>query len=231
MVTDGTVVWTDATYSPTWALTKPYAGSSANVAYTIQLSPAILTGEQPRSLPDRIAIDLRSSVLPTSWPSPSASSNLDVLFSPQGVVTGQVASSGRIHFVLSDIADTTAQTVIGGLSNRFQLNAPWQPGTIYQVGNVIVPTPSSYLAFRCTTAGTSSALASQPNWSVQPNVTVNDNTVVWQSFVKKANLIVSLATATGRVTTSPVDVADTLPLGTVSAYDSFRYAEIGEVTQ
>ena len=141
MVTDGTVVWTDATYSPTWALTKPYAGSSANVPYTIQLSPAILSGEQPRSLPNRIVIDLRSSVLPTSWPSPSASSNLDVLFSPQGVVTGQVASNGRIHFVLSDTADTTAQTLIAGLSNRFQLNAPWQPGAPYQAGNVIVPAP------------------------------------------------------------------------------------------
>ena len=57
-------------------------------------------------------------------------------------------------------------------------------------------------------------------------MTVTDNTVVWQSFIKKANLIVS-ATATGRVTTSPVDVSDTLSPG----YDSFRYAEIGEVTQ
>jgi hypothetical protein len=62
---------------------------------------------------------------------------------------------------------------------------------------------------------------------------VTDNQVTWQSFVKKANLIVSLATATGRVTTHPVDVSpnDILTSGTVSGYDSFKFAEIGEVTQ
>jgi hypothetical protein len=66
---------------------------------------------------------------------------------------------------------------------------------------------------------------------------VNDNQVIWQSFVKKANLIVSLATATGRVTTHPVDL--TTPLSVPAAntdpsdpgYDSFRFAEVGTVTQ
>ncbi len=205
--------------------------------YTLQLAPAILPNEQPRSLPRNIVIDLRTSIVPKEWPAPTASSTFDVLFSPAGTVTGPVASDGRIHFVLADIADTTGAVQIGSLTTpsllRFQLNAPWQATTAYLAGNVIVPNPSNFIAFRCTTAGTSGAAAAQPTWPTQPNQTVTDGTVVWQSFIKKANLIVSLATATGRVTTHPVDVSpnDTLTSGTVSGYDSFKFAEIGEVTQ
>ena len=227
-VPDNTVTWTEFS----WALTKAYAAGSSlptGVAYTLQLAPAQLPSEQPRALPQNIVIDLRTSILPVNWQIPgTASSSYDVLFSPAGTVFGPVTASGRIHFVLADIADTTGEFPIGTLSNRFQLNAPWQPNTSYIVGNVIVPTPSSFLALRCTTAGTTGAAATQPTWPTQPNVTVNDTSpIVWQSFVKKANLIVSLATATGRVTTHPVDVQDILAPG----YDTFRYAEIGEVTQ
>jgi prepilin-type N-terminal cleavage/methylation domain-containing protein len=211
--------------------------------YTLQLSPAVLPSEQPRSLPQNISIDLRSSLLPSSWQfPPSASSTYDLLFSPGGTVVGPVASSGRIHFVLADIADTTGEALTSALAtptyNRFQLNGPWLPTTTYGPGNVIVPTPSSYIAFRCTAGGTTGALASQPSWPAQPNQTVTDSGgIVWQSFVKKANTIVSLATATGRVTTHPVDVSTQFnfqygtPAVTVTGYDSFRFAEIGEVTQ
>jgi len=197
------VVWTEFS----WALTKNYPGSGAavKVGYNLQLAPSPLPSEQPRALPKNIVIDLRTSVLPVSWPGPpSAGSTFDVLFSPNGTVTGPVASSGRVHFVLTDIADTAIGAPVSTLSNRFQLNAPWQAGTSYLAGNVIVPAPSSSIGFRCITAGTSGAVAAQPAWPTQPNQTVTDNGVVWQSFVKKANLILSLATATGRVSTHPV---------------------------
>ena len=185
------------------------------VAYQLHLAPAILTGEQPAFVATKYRRSTcAASILPSNWPalpcakhSRATSSTFDVLFSPQGTVIGPPASSGRIHFVLADIADTTGETYNTSFSNRFQLNAPWEPATAYAVGNVIVPTPSSSIAFRCTTAGTTGAAATQPSWPDQPNVTVNDaNGIVWQSFVKKANLIVSLATATGRVSTHPVDV-------------------------
>jgi prepilin-type N-terminal cleavage/methylation domain-containing protein len=207
------------------------------VSYQLHLAPAILTGEQPRSLPQNIVIDLRTSVLPTSWPAPTAASTYDVLFSPQGTVYGPLASSGRIHFVLADLSDTTGEMLINSLSTpslvRFQLNAPWQVSTAYVVGNIIVPNPSSSVAYRCTTAGTSGTTPPTQFSNPAPNQTITDGGAIWQSFVKKANLIVSLATATGRVTTHPVDFSpnDTLAIGTVSGYDSFRYAEIGEVTQ
>lgn len=220
--------------------------TSPGATYTLQLAPTILPNEQPRALPANIVIDLRTSVLPASWPAPpTAASNFDILFSPQGTVIGAPASDGRIHFVLADLADTTAQTLIPGLTSRYQLNAPWQASTQYVVGNVIVPMPSSFIAFRCTqvTVANGTSGTTPPTWPTQANATVTDKNIVWQSFVKKTNLIVSLATSTGRVTSHPVDVSTVLSQalpGTDAVttdpeydpgYDSFRFAEIGEVTQ
>jgi prepilin-type N-terminal cleavage/methylation domain-containing protein len=289
-VNDGaTLVWTEiatgnaAVTGSTWALTTPLGGSSGSMSYKLQLTPSVLPSEQPRSMPQNVAIDLRTSVLPTTWQlPPTANSTFDILFSPAGSIVGPVAASGRVHLVLADISDTATEVLTSGLSNRFQLNAPWQPSTPYVVGNVVVPNPSSFIGLRCTVAGTSGAAAAQPAWPTQPNQTVTDGSVTWQSFVKKANTIISVATATGRVTTHPVcftpvwspnssyglgaliqpnpanflgyvcttagtsgATAPTWPTtsgGTVTdgsvvwtqsgfSPDSFRYAEIGEVTQ
>ncbi len=234
--------------TPTFAITTaptgtfpiaptPIAAGTSGATYTLQLAPTVLSGDEPRSLPSNIVIDLNSSILPLVWGSAGSFSNtLDILFSPQGTVIGTPASDGKIHFVLADTSDTTGQTPIAGLPPRspLQLDAPWQANTNYALGNVIVPTPSSFIAFRCV-----SSTAGQQSGGTIPgafatittaNQSVTDNTVTWQSFVKKSNLIVSLATATGRVTTHPVDVSTQLtPAG--SGYDSFRFAEIGEVQQ
>jgi type II secretory pathway pseudopilin PulG len=221
----------------TFPINFPYVATATSASYTLQLAPTVLSGDEPRTLPSNIVIDLNSSILPLAWGSAGSFSNtLDVLFSPQGTVIGTTASDGKIHFVLADTADTTGQTPIAGLPPRspFQLNAPWQANTNYLLGNVIVPTPSSFIAFRCTssTAGQQSGATIPGAFATitTANQSVTDNTVTWQSFVKKSNLIVSLATATGRVTTHPVDVSTQLiPAG--SGYDSFRFAEIGEVQQ
>jgi type II secretory pathway pseudopilin PulG len=201
--------------------------------YTLQLAPTVLSGDEPRTLPSNIVVDLNSSILPLAWGSNGSYTNsLDIMFSPQGGVVGPTAADGKIHLVLADTSDTTGETAIASLPARspLQLNAPWQPGTVYGPGNVIVPTPSSFIAFRCVTGGTSGVAAAQPTWPTQPNQSVTDNGILWQSFAKKTNLIVSLATATGRVTTHPVDVSTQLiPAGT--GYDSFRFAEVGEVQQ
>ncbi len=217
------------------AINSPFVATATSASYALQLGPTILSGDEPRSLPPNVVIDLNSSLLPLSWGSNGVFANsLDVLFSGgQGPVIGAPASDGRIHFVLADLADVTGQTPIAAYPARspLQLNAPWQPTTTYAVGNVIVPTPSTFIAFRCLTQGTTGAAATEPTWPTQPNQPVTDSGgVTWQSFVKNPNLIVSLATATGRVTTHPVDVATQLtPAG--SGYDSFRFAETGEVTQ
>jgi prepilin-type N-terminal cleavage/methylation domain-containing protein len=213
-----------------WGLTTRYAGGTfGQLTYTLELAGAVLPGDQPRTLPQGVVVDLDNSVLPAAWGTSSPyTTPLDILFSPQGNVIGPPASDGRIHFVLSAIADVTGDAPIASLPTRNRLNAPWQAGHSYAVGNVIVPAPSSFLAFRCTTGGTSGG--TQPAWPTQLNATVPpDNGVVWQLFVKKTNSIISVATTTGRVTTHPVDVAT--PLSPGPGYDSFRFAEIGEVTQ
>jgi len=218
----------------TFPIDNPTVLGGTGASYALQLGPTIVSGDEPRSLPANVVIDLNSSILPLSWGSAGTfTSPLDIMFSSQGTVMGAPASDGRIHFVLSDLADVTGQKPIGGLPARspLQLNAPWQPNTTYVPGNVIVPTPSTFIAFRCLTGGTTGAAASEPGWPTQANQTVPDSGgVSWQSFAKNPNLIVSLATATGRVTTHPVDLGTQLiPAG--SGYDSFRFAETGEVTQ
>ena len=222
------------------AINSPFVPTATSAKYTLQLGPSVLSGDEPRTLPSNIVIDLNSSILPLAWGSAGSFSNtLDVMFSPQGTVIGTTAADGKIHFVLADTADTTAQTPIVGLPPRspLQLNAPWQANTDYVLGNVIVPTPSSFIAFRCVSPATTPT-PGQQSGAVIPAAfgtittagqTVTDNTVTWQSFVKRTNLIVSLATATGRVTTHPVDVSTPAPAG--PGYDSFRFAEIGEVQQ
>jgi prepilin-type N-terminal cleavage/methylation domain-containing protein len=217
--------------------TFPIAAPGVN--YTLQLAPAIVSGDEPRTLPQNIVIDLNSSILPASWGAPGAfASTLDVMFSPQGTVIGAPASDGRIHFVLADITDSTGVTPITSFPARshLQLNSPWQPTTTYALGNVVVPTPSNFVGFRCTTAGTSGGAIPAQFATAAPNQSIADGGVQWLSFVRKNNVIVSLATASGRVTTHPVDVATqlnppVLPAGSSPGYDSFRFAEIGEVTQ
>lgn len=233
-VNDNSVVWTEFS----WTLTKNYTGAATSVAYTLQLAPAQLPNEQPRTLPRNTVIDLRTSIIPGNWQlPPTASSTFDVLFSPSGSVVGPDVASGRIHLVFSDIAETSGEVATTVLSTpalqRFQLNAPWLANQAYSTGNVIVPTPATLVAFRCLTAGTSGG--TQPTWPSQTNVTVSDGGVTWQSFLKKPNLIMSLATATGQVATHPVNVSPTPPLTvttptiTVTGYDSFLFAETGEV--
>ena len=194
----------------------------------------VLSGEHLARCREISSSICATCTLPTSWPSPSASSTFDVLFSP-GTVVGP-PPRWPYPFRPGRHRGHDRRIQIGSLTSRlgFQLNAPWQATTAYQPGNIIVPNPSSFIGFRCTqVSGTGLSGGSAPSWPSQPNQTVTDNQVTWQSFVKKANLIVSLATATGRVTTHPVDVSpnDTLTIGTVSGYDSFKFAEIGEVTQ
>ena len=62
----------------------------------MQLLPSPIPGEEPRTLPQNIVIDFDNSVLPPTWGSPGAiTAGFDVLFSPNGTVTG--TCSGRSH--------------------------------------------------------------------------------------------------------------------------------------
>jgi hypothetical protein len=176
-------------------------------------------------LPSNIAIDLDNSSLPAAWGSPGAySGQLDILFNPSGTVMGTVAAAGRIHFVLSEYVDAsvpipTATTITG--VPLLDANSTWQANTNYVVEQWVVPSPQNDLAFRCVAAGTSGGAQPAQFGTATPGTQLPpDGTVTWECYNPKPRLIVSLATQTGRITTSPVN-----------ALDKFRFAEIGEVTQ
>jgi type II secretory pathway pseudopilin PulG len=214
--------------SATWSLTTTnYQGATNTpLAYTLQLLPSPLPGEEPRTLPQNIVIDLDTSVLPPTWGSPGAiTGSLDVLFSPNGTVTGTVAAAGRIHFVLSEYVDASiplpvAPAITSGVP-LMDITSSWQANANYTAQTSwVVPNPQNDLAFQCITSGQSGGAQPAQFFTASPATQIVDGTVTWQCYNPKTRLIVSLATETGRVTTSPVN-----PL------DKFRYAEIGEVTQ
>jgi type II secretory pathway pseudopilin PulG len=214
--------------STTWALTTTnYTGPTTPTTYTLQLLPSVLPSEEPRTLPANIVVDLDNSSLPTTWGSPGTyAGNLDVLFAPNGTVTGTVAAAGRIHFVLSEYVDASVPLPLNGLVTGVPLldaRSTWQPTTTYAQGQWVVPNPQNDLAFECIsgTAGQQSG-GTQPSGfsTAAPGSQVTDGAITWQCYNPKARIVVSLATQTGRITTSPIN-----PL------DKFRYAEVGEVTQ
>ena len=149
---------------------------------------------------------------------------------------GPVASAGRIHFVLSEFADATvpvplpANSLVTGVplmdaTNTWSLGStsgtygPWAANTNYTLESWVVPSPLSDLAFRCVGAADRrrAARTVRDGDARQPDHRRNRDLEVLNP---KTRVIVSLATLTGRVTTSPVDPTD-----------RFHFAEVGEVTQ
>lgn len=89
------------------------------------LPPIIRPNQEPMLLPRGIVIDGNSgpgiidptiidsrSKLPRSWTTLS-NGRLDIMFSPRGTVTGLAASSGLIHFYLSEAADVERLNTAG----------------------------------------------------------------------------------------------------------------------
>jgi type II secretory pathway pseudopilin PulG len=210
----------------TWTLTKAYTGPVGTlISYSLQLSPTVLPGDQPRSLPSNVVIDLDNSILPSTWGSAgSYAGPLDLLFNPNGTVMGTVAAAGRIHFVLSEYVDASVPVWNNGVTGVPLLDATntWQANTAYTAQTSwVVPNPQNDLVFRCVTGATSGGAQPAGFTTATPGSQVTgDGGVTWECYNPKARIVVSLATQTGRVTTSPVN-----PL------DKYRYAEIGEVTQ
>lgn len=85
-----------------FTLTKKYTGSKfQGLKYRLFLNPTVLPNQEPRQLPRNVVIDLDNSILPDAW----SSGTLDVMFSPNGTVTGLVASAGVVHLYIADQAD------------------------------------------------------------------------------------------------------------------------------
>lgn len=111
------------------------SGSLLNIQSLIELPPSVMPGQEPVTFPKGIVIHLdrssrnpyvvtrRGEKLPDFWklsnwnpqtnapinpsdPNPFIYTNqMDVIFSPRGVVTGPAASTGLIHFYLAEQED------------------------------------------------------------------------------------------------------------------------------
>ena len=89
-------------------------GYTEQLYYRIPLTPTVLPNQEPRQLPGGVVIDLNQSLVPDSWKESSGGyGTMDVLFSPNGTVTGLVASAGVIHLVVADQADVDRGFAVG----------------------------------------------------------------------------------------------------------------------
>jgi hypothetical protein len=61
----------------------------------------------------------------------------------------------------------------------------WRPGTVYALGDAVIPNYRTGLQYHCTAAGTSGA---GPAWGTVPWLTTSDGTVTWTAAVPLPNL-------------------------------------------
>lgn len=104
------VLTTDHRTAPAMPATLVLANSWPD--YKLELSYAPTQGEQPVTLPSACVIDLDNSRIPTGWYDSSTGNyvvNMDIMFSPRGTVTGPLAATGIIHFLLAETGDTTVK--------------------------------------------------------------------------------------------------------------------------
>jgi type II secretory pathway pseudopilin PulG len=84
--------------------------TSAKASCEIELANSLLPFHQPIPLPSAVVIDLdnSSSSVQAFWPVSAIPANIDIMFSPRGMLTGPIAAQGALHFLLNDISDASA---------------------------------------------------------------------------------------------------------------------------
>ena len=163
------------------------------------------------------------------------SSQLDLMFSPRGSISGSEAGGGKIHFVVDTLEN---------------IQSTWKSGTGYSEGErVIVPAreinPTSKdwdLNFKpydriyvCTTPGTSGSASSIFLTAVgrqESDIgTLTDGSVTWRVELNTTPSLLTIFTRTGNVSAYPMyfDAAVAVPIG--EAPDVFYYAETGETAK
>ena len=94
--------------------------SSSKASCEIELANSLLPFHQPISLPSGVVIDLdnSSSNVLALWPAGTGlagtgpggagPADIDIMYSPRGMLTGPVAALGPLHFLLNNISDASA---------------------------------------------------------------------------------------------------------------------------
>lgn len=163
------------------------------------------------------------------------SSQLDLMFSPRGSISGSEAGGGKIHFVIDTLEN---------------IQSTWQSGTDYATGDrVLVParmiTPNTQdwdLTFRpydriyvCETAGTSgsnpSVFLNDANARTEGSLFSTDGSVTWKVELNTTPSLLSVFTRTGNVSAYPMFFDNAVAVPTGEAPDVFYYAETGEAAK
>ncbi|QDT23837.1 Tfp pilus assembly protein FimT/FimU [Gimesia chilikensis] len=162
------------------------------------------------------------------------SSQLDLMFSPRGSVTGSEAGGGKIHFVIDAIEN---------------VQSTWRSTTEYYEGDhVLVPArviprspQSSDFNFRpydrvytCTQGGTSGSISSvflDGTARAEGTTFATDGGVTWKVELNTTPSLLSIFTRTGNISAYPLFYAGSGSVSSGGAPDVFKYAETGETAK
>jgi len=79
------------------------------ISYRMELMPVPLEGAEPMILDNQVCIDLDGSDVPGAWRPPTSgddySNSMDILFGPNGTITGPLATEGLLHFRIAYLSD------------------------------------------------------------------------------------------------------------------------------
>lgn len=222
--------------SPTVAFgaTNDVRALTTTLRYEMELPPIPLPGESPSKFPDATVIHLdrsstapdtaasRGNKLPSSWRSIFASDptgfayrgQLDILFSPRGVVDGASASAGVVHLYICESKDALQDKDDWAIPSR--LSVPEYGVRLGEDSNL--------------------------NGVLDSGEDTNMNGILdGDTFERRDKFCATIFTRTGAVSTHPIhpgedanrngvlDTGEDLNFNGTLDRDPFRYAETGEV--
>ncbi len=162
------------------------------------------------------------------------SSQLDLMFSPRGTVTGSEAGGGKIHFFVDTLAN---------------IQSSWRSSTDYSEGDRVTVPARSFevdinnswdLTFRpydrtyiCTSPGTSGTAPSLFLTAAArlEGGTFTDGSVTWKVELNSTPSLLSIFTRTGNVSAYPMFFDAAVAVPSEKAPDVFYYAETGETAK
>ena len=101
---------------------------ATDISYRLELEPTTLDGADPILLDPQTCIDMDGSVVPVGWRpgqvadaygvdsrpmSTSPTTSMDILFSPDGTITGNLRSQGSLHFRFAYVSDVLLAETLG----------------------------------------------------------------------------------------------------------------------
>lgn len=132
---------------------------------------------------------------------------------------GYIGMGNLATGVTTNLVYNPARAALDPCSDK-PYGAPWQPGTLYRIGQLVVPSyflddgtgtgggtwlpvATGTHTYRCTVAGTSGAAGAQPVWPTGLNATIPDNTITWEEMTAQAYSSLPDAPAPITPTTTP----------------------------